>query len=86
MSAMDERPSGGDDARQGRRPSVACRDCGFGWHSARMVEGLRLLGSCPRCNGELEFAGAEPPSALAHEASDAPAPHLVLGLPRPPRR
>jgi len=48
-----------------------------------MADGLRLLGSCPKCGGELEFA----PSELAHEAAgspkmDARAPHLVLGVPR----
>jgi hypothetical protein len=48
-----------------------------------MAEGLRLLGTCPKCGGELSFADAEP----AREASESPkmdvrAPHLVLGLPR----
>jgi hypothetical protein len=48
-----------------------------------MAEGLRLLGSCPKCGGELAFAAAEP----AHQAAESPnmdvrAPHLVLGVPR----
>jgi hypothetical protein len=48
-----------------------------------MVEGLRLLGTCPKCDGELVFAAARP----AHESAQSPnmdvrAPHLVLGIPR----
>jgi hypothetical protein len=48
-----------------------------------MAEGLRLLGSCPKCGGELEFAAAQP----ARQAGESPkmdvrAPHLVLGVPR----
>ena len=60
-----------------------CRDCHYEWHSPAMADGLRLLGSCPKCGGELVFATVEP----AHEADDSPimdgrAPHLVLGVPR----
>jgi hypothetical protein len=48
-----------------------------------MAEGLALLGSCPKCGGELSFAETEP----AHQAAESPkmdvrAPHLVLGVPR----
>jgi len=48
-----------------------------------MAEGLRLLGTCPKCDGELAFAEDEP----AREAGESPkidvrAPHLVLGVPR----
>ena len=48
-----------------------------------MADGLRLLGSCPKCGGNLEFAAFEP----AHRAAETPkmdtrAPHLVLGVPR----
>jgi hypothetical protein len=49
-----------------------------------MADGLRALGSCPKCNGMLEFR-----DALAHEEQFEPvpssgrtAPHLVLGIPR----
>jgi hypothetical protein len=63
--------------------AVHCLDCRFEWHSQVMADGLRLLGSCPKCGGELEFASSEP----AHDAAQAPkmdtrAPHLVLGVPR----
>ena len=83
MSAMDERPGGGSARRP---PAVACRDCRFAWHSAPMAEGLRLLGSCPRCGGELDFAGDEPARPAPVEEAGPHEPHLVLGLPRPPRR
>jgi hypothetical protein len=50
-----------------------------------MAEGLRLLGSCPKCGGELQFrdaaAMAEPRVRVA-ERPAALAPHLVLGIPR----
>jgi len=50
-----------------------------------MAEGLRLLGSCPRCHGELLFAAdAAQAPATAKETSAEVAPHLVLGLPRLP--
>jgi hypothetical protein len=65
-------------------PSVRCSGCGFSWNSAAMADGLRLLGCCPRCSGELVFA-----DQAQHEdrfdvtpASHAGAPHLVLGIPR----
>ena len=67
-----------------RDPAVTCSGCEFAWNSAAMAEGLRLLGSCPRCSGELVFATGAPargtaqPTRLAAPA----APHLVLGIPR----
>jgi|1185.fasta_scaffold43870_2 hypothetical protein len=64
-------------------PAVHCIACQYEWHTQVMAEGLRLLGTCPKCGGELEFAADQP----AHEASRSPkmdlrAPHLVLGVPR----
>jgi hypothetical protein len=51
-----------------------------------MVEGLRLMGACPRCGGKLRFAGEEPAASaleqLSPEDAVALAPHLVLGIPR----
>jgi hypothetical protein len=62
--------------------AARCRDCRFQWNTQGMAEGLRLIGSCPKCGGELEFGtrGAEP----AAPAPSAPVaePHLVLGIPR----
>ncbi len=68
-----------------RTPAVQCSSCGFAWHSAAMAEGLRLLGSCPKCSGSLVFrdAAAEPDAARAASArAGGQAPHLVLGIPR----
>lgn len=50
-----------------------------------MVEGLRLLGLCPRCGGEIEFTDGPPADTGAPGPGDAErpvAPHLVLGIPR----
>jgi hypothetical protein len=68
------------------RPAVVCTTCGFAWHSAVMAYGLRLLGSCPRCDGRLEFGPR--PQRAPEEQGDVPErpPHMALGLPRPPRR
>ena len=67
--------------------AVRCTSCAFTWNTPAMAEGLRILGTCPKCRGELEFrdvAGA-PGTAPAEEApasADAAAPHMVLGIPR----
>lgn len=63
--------------------AVHCLGCQYEWHSPAMAEGLRLLGTCPKCGGELAFAEPAP----AHETGESPvmderAPHLVLGVPR----
>jgi hypothetical protein len=64
-------------------PAVRCLACAFEWHSPLMADGLRLLGSCAKCGGELEFADAPPAEdTAAAPAADARAPHLVLGVPR----
>jgi hypothetical protein len=64
-------------------PAVHCQDCGYEWHSPAMAEGLRLIGSCPKCGGELAFAAAQAPSqAPESPTTDVRAPHLVLGVPR----
>jgi len=66
-------------------PAVACGDCGFHWNSTTMAEGLRLLGSCPRCGGVLTFRDDEPQMdarAIDRRETADVAPHLVLGLPR----
>jgi hypothetical protein len=86
MSARDERrPEAG--MGETKPPAVACLECDFSWRSPAMAEGLRLLGSCPRCGGELRFAG-DAVAPLSGDQVTVPAdePHLALGLPRPPRR
>jgi hypothetical protein len=47
-----------------------------------MLDGLRLIGSCPRCNGELAFASDAPGPVADPIPAAAVAPHLVLGVPR----
>jgi hypothetical protein len=65
--------------------AVRCCGCAFTWNTPAMAEGLRVLGSCPKCGGELEFRDADPapPAASDTRAADAAsAPHMVLGIPR----
>jgi uncharacterized paraquat-inducible protein A len=65
---------------------VSCTACDREWHSPTMAEGLRAVGSCPRCGGKLAFADGAPeapePGAAPAAGADATAPHLVLGVPR----
>jgi hypothetical protein len=63
--------------------AVRCHGCQFTWNTQTMAEGLRVLGACPRCSGELEFAErvAAPAAEAPRTVRDA-APHLVLGIPR----
>lgn len=64
-------------------PAARCLDCSFAWHSPLMADGLRLLGSCPKCGGTLEFAPAPAAADTAPaEGASGLAPHLVLGVPR----
>lgn len=72
-----------------RPPLVHCTTCEHVWHSPTLADGLRLLGHCPRCQGELVFtaAGNAAAEAVAKAPSAPPvvtalAPHLVLGSPR----
>lgn len=64
---------------------MTCTGCERSWNSASMAEGLRLLGSCPRCGGALTFADGQERSVLDRapvEDAAALAPHMVLGIPR----
>ncbi len=72
-------------------PAARCLDCGSVWHSTLLVDGLRLIGTCPRCgSGTLEFRDAAAPAEDATVSGPAPAkgdkpaagPHLVMGVPR----
>lgn len=68
-------------------PAVRCTSCHFAWNSAAMADGLRALGSCPKCSGGLAFAADEPRSERSERFERPPsskrlAPHLVLGIPR----
>ena len=65
-----------------RTPAVSCSGCGFAWNSATMADGLRLLGSCPKCGGDLLFRNDATETPDASRFDSAQAPHLVLGIPR----
>ncbi len=65
--------------------AVRCTGCEFTWNTVAMAEGLRVLGACPKCRGELEFRDTAPAAAAALDARDggvSAAPHMVLGIPR----
>jgi hypothetical protein len=69
-----------------RSPRVRCRGCSFAWFGATSAHGLRIVGSCPRCGGELEFLVAEAEDADAaaqrdREFGDEGTPSTVLGVP-----
>ena len=90
---MDACPSevralGGEGEGMSPTPAVRCSACGFSWNSATMVEGLRLLGSCPKCGDGLEFRDDEAAAVTRFEPAEpamamaGTAPHLVLGIPQ----
>ncbi|HZO35715.1 MAG TPA: hypothetical protein VFB41_02450 [Solirubrobacteraceae bacterium] len=65
-------------------PVVTCTSCKRVWRSAAMAEGLRHVGHCPRCGGELEFHDgpvAEGPDRDG-KALEGVEPHLALGIPK----
>lgn len=79
----------GEGAGMSPAPLVRCSGCGFSWNSAAMAEGLRLLGSCPKCDSDLEFRQVDEARFEIPEPAMEPvltagetAPHLVLGIPR----
>jgi hypothetical protein len=64
-------------------PRVQCDHCSFAWYGASAADGLRVVGACPRCGGELIFLGSEPSSsafAVAERLAGV-MPAAVLGLP-----
>jgi hypothetical protein len=68
-------------------PTVHCVSCAYEWHSEAMADGLRLIGSCPRCDGELSFAAPAPvaiavDAAMERAATDSRTPGMVMGVPR----
>ena len=64
-------------------PAARCLGCAFAWNSPAMAHGLRAIGSCPKCGGELAFLQAvEAPAPAGDEPADHLPPHLALGIPR----
>ena len=75
----------GDGEDMSPTPAVRCSSCGFSWNSSAMAEGLRLLGSCPKCSGELNFRDDTRSREVRRfdpVTATGRAPHLVLGIPR----
>ena len=65
-------------------PVVTCTSCNRVWRSAAMAEGLRYVGACPRCGGELEFHD-EPAAQGPERDTDALVgvePQRALGIPK----
>jgi hypothetical protein len=71
-----------------RSPRVRCGGCAFEWFSATSAHGLRIVGTCPRCGGALDFLGPaeddDTPDVTGHvmpTVVDTRAPATVLGKP-----
>jgi hypothetical protein len=68
-------------------PRVRCGGCEFQWFGETASHGLRIVGSCPRCSGSLEFLVPEEEVApsRATPATDRALntlhPAAVLGMP-----
>jgi hypothetical protein len=60
-------------------PRVRCDACDRAWYGAEVAHGLRLIGSCPRCGGSLEFLVDDEPEQAVSVPDLAPA--AVLGTP-----
>jgi hypothetical protein len=64
-------------------PRVRCRDCDFAWYGATAAHGLRVVGSCTRCDGDLDFLTQDevPAAAPVTERLAGLSPAAVLGTP-----
>jgi hypothetical protein len=64
-------------------PRVRCRDCDFAWYGATAAHGLRVVGSCPRCTGDLDFLTEDeaPSASPVSERLAGLSPAAVLGKP-----
>ena len=63
-------------------PLVRCRACEFEWYGATAADGLRIVGSCTRCGGDLEFLAEQPSESLPmSDQLVGVAPAAVLGAP-----
>jgi hypothetical protein len=63
-----------------RSPRVRCLACEYAWFGPTIADGLRIVGSCTRCGGELEFLAAPDEPAPAVLVPDVE-PSAVLGTP-----
>lgn len=66
-----------------RSPLVRCDDCEFAWYGASAADGLKILGECPRCAGELVFLTDADPGAVpaVPDRLRRVAPAAVMGTP-----
>jgi hypothetical protein len=64
-------------------PRVQCDDCCFQWYGASSADGLRVIGTCPRCSGHLRFLAEDAPASTFDVTVrlNRVAPAAVLGLP-----
>lgn len=73
-------------------PRVRCRACDFAWYGETAADGLRIVGACTKCGGELAFADADADADAAAEAAEPSkrreaevlagvSPAAVLGMP-----
>ena len=64
-------------------PRVTCAGCCSAWYGAAAADGLRIVGSCPKCGGHLEFLAAHTTAAdfEVNERLASVSPAAVLGLP-----
>jgi uncharacterized protein (DUF983 family) len=61
-------------------PRVRCQACEFAWYGSTAAHGLKVIGSCTRCGGDLEFLRAPDDPEVARAVPDV-APAAVLGVP-----
>jgi hypothetical protein len=67
-----------------RTPLVRCGGCAFEWFGATSAHGLRIVGTCPRCGGALDFLAPIADDQVDEPlpgADDTRSPALVLGTP-----
>jgi hypothetical protein len=69
-------------------PRVRCDGCAFEWFGRITAHGLRVVGTCPRCGGVLDFLCEEieeemmpGPDFTGHQVGEQISPAQVLGLP-----
>jgi hypothetical protein len=69
-------------------PRVRCDGCTFEWYGRITAHGLRIMGTCPRCGGPLDFLIEDVeeeyvpvPDFVGHELTEPVSPAQVLGLP-----
>ena len=65
-------------------PAARCEGCGFAWYGETAIDGLRALGHCIRCGGQVAFRDRPPPPTHMDPVQPGMGPHQVMGAPRLP--